>query len=217
MNCWINRHVALGAAAAVFVAAAPAFAETKSYNLSGFNSVDISAGLSAKIVAGGTYSVRAEAAPEVLDRLDIRVEGGVLVLGRKPQMGWGWNKSSGKVTIYVSAPKIDGVEASSGSSASATGIDAEAFRADVSSGASLDVSGVCGTLRSDASSGASLNARDLKCKSVSADASSGASISAYASERLDADASSGGSVSVKGGPKEVNTDRSSGGSVSVSE
>lgn len=204
-------------ALALAVAAAPAFAETKTYNLSDFTSVDISAGLSAKIAAGAPYAVRAEAAPEVLDRLDIRVEGGVLVLGRKPQIGWGWNKSSGKVTIYVSAPKIDGVEASSGSSATATGINADAFRADVSSGAALSVSGVCGSLRSEASSGASLNAGDLKCKSVSADASSGASISAYASERLDADASSGASVTVKGGPKETNVDRSSGGSVSVGE
>lgn len=202
-------------ALALGLAAAPAFAETKTYSLADFSNVDISAGLSAKIAVGGAYSVRAEGAAEALDRLDIRVEGDTLVLARKHQMNWGWNKSNGKVTIYVTTPKLDGVEASSGSSAATTGVNAENFRADVSSGASLSISGACGALQSQASSGASLSAGELKCKSVSADASSGANITAYASERVDAEASSGANVSVRGGAKEVNSNRSSGGSVSV--
>lgn len=211
----MNRHIALYAAAAALVAAAPAQAETKTYALKDFTAIDISAGLSAKIEVGGSYAVRAEGTPEALERLDIRVEGGALVLARKHQMGWGWNKSSGRVTIYVTAPKIDAIEASSGSSASAAGVDSPDFRADVSSGAALSVSGVCGAFRSEASSGASLSAKELKCKSLSADASSGASISAHASESVDADASSGASVSVSGGATRVNADKSSGGSVSV--
>lgn len=211
----MNRHVALIAAASALVAAAPAHAETKSYALKDFTAIDISAGLSAKISVGGPYAVRAEGAPEALERLDIRVEGGALVLARKHQMGWGWNKSNGRVTIYVTAPKVDAIEASSGSAAAATGVDAPEFRADVSSGASLSVSGVCGALRSEASSGASLSAKELKCKSLSADASSGANISAYATESVDADASSGANVNVSGGATRVNADKSSGGSVSV--
>lgn len=197
--------------------AGPAAAESKTYNLSGFSEIDISAGLSAEIAVGGAYAVRAEGDPEALERLDLRVEGGALILARKRQMGWGWKNSHGRLTIYVTTPKLDGVEASSGASASASGVDAPEFRADVSSGASFSVTGVCGALRSDASSGASLDARDLKCQSLSADASSGASITAFASERVDASASSGASVRVRGGAKRVNADKSSGGSVSVSE
>lgn len=213
----MNRQIFLCTALASLAVAGTAHAETKNYALKDFTAVDISAGLSAKIIAGTPYAVRAEGAPEALERLDIRVEDGTLVLARKHLAGWDFNKSNGKVTIYVSVPRLDGVEASSGSSASASGVDAPSFNAEVSSGASLSVSGVCGALRSQASSGASLSARDLKCKSLNADASSGASISAFATESVDADASSGASVSVSGGAKLVNTDKSSGGSVSVGE
>ena len=211
---------AVKTAALAFVCAAvatPAFAETKSWPLSDFTSVDVSAGLNAKITAGAPFAVRAEGAAETLERLDIRTEHGVLVLARKPNLGWRWKQSSGKITIYVSAPKIDGVDVSSGAAADATGIDAPNFKAEVSSGGSMSAYGTCGALRAEASSGAALDARELKCKTVDADASSGASISVYASESVSAQASSGAHIAVKGSPKLKSIDKSSGGSVTLSE
>lgn len=205
------------AAMAVFgaLAADAASAETQTYALSGFSKVKVSAGNNAEITVGPAYAVRAEGKPEALERLDIRVDGDTLIIGRKHRTGFNWGRSEGRLVVFVSTPKLDAVDASSGSSTRTTGVSAPAFSTQASSGSSLSIAGSCGSLNADASSGASLNAGDLQCKTVNADASSGASLTVFASETAQAEASSGASVSVKGSPKSVNQNTSSGGSVSV--
>ncbi len=229
----LKRTLALTAAAATLASAAAA--ETRAYDVPGFSRIDVSAGLTLVYEAGAGQSVVAETDTGDFDKLSVAVEGDTLVLKRTGRdWNWGGNNRN-RFTITVGAPAISGLEASSGSSATAngfagsaieiaansgaslraSGIEGSEVSLDVSSGASLSAAGSCGTARLDASSGASLNAETLRCSAVIADASSGASIEAYASVSVDGEASSGGRVSVTGGATDVTVDKSSGGSVSV--
>lgn len=200
-------------AIAAAIAATPAFAETKTYAVGDFTRVSASAGVDVNITVGGDYSVKAEGSPEALERLEAMVQDGELRI-RRVNNGFKWRKS-GQVTVTVSMPALEAVGVSSGASVDATGVDAGAFAIDVSSGGDLDITGRCDALSIDVSSGGSADARGLECKSATADASSGGSADIFASESVIGDASSGGSVDVYGKPKNVTKDTSSGGSVSI--
>ncbi|MDZ7627818.1 MAG: head GIN domain-containing protein [Parvularculaceae bacterium] len=202
--------------AAVFAAAimtAPAFAETKTYAVADFTRVSASAGVSVDITAGADYAVRASSSAEGLERLEIKVVEGELQIRRKSK-GWRWKRGD-EVNVTVSLPALEAVDVSSGASVDATGVDAGAFAIDVSSGGSLDIAGKCDALTVDVSSGGSVDADEFLCRSANASASSGGSADIYASESVNGDASSGGSVDVSGSPKTVNKDTSSGGSIDV--
>jgi hypothetical protein len=204
--------LALAAFAAASVSAANA--EEKRYQISGFTSVSASAGTDVSVVVGGDYSVVATGDAKALERLRVELDGKELSIGRKPQTGWNF-KRTGPVEIKVTMPALDGADVSSGASLDVTGVDAGALAVEASSGGSLEIDGTCDALTLDVSSGGSIDGDELKCGTANADASSGGSADLYASESLMADASSGGSLSVSGSPKQVSKDTSSGGSVSV--
>lgn len=213
----MTKAVAIFAAAgAVSLSAMTlAYADTQSYDFSGFTVIDASAGVDVEVTVGGSYSVRAEGEPEALERLKIERDGDALEIGRTHDRAFFSPGRKWKVTVYVTMPELNGVDASSGADVVASGIDAGDFSASVSSGADATLSGSCATIRADGSSGADLNARDLECENAIADVSSGADLTLYASQSLEADASSGGDITVYGSPKNTNIDKSSGGGVSV--
>ncbi len=193
--------------------ASPAFAETKTYALTDFTRVSAAAGVDVDVAVGGDYAVTATSSAEGLERLEIKVVGGELQVRRVNK--WPRWKHGDDVTVTVAMPALEAVDVSSGASVDATGVDAGAFTINVSSGGSLDISGKCDALDVEVSSGGSVDAATLLCRTANASASSGGSADIYASEGINGDASSGGSVDVSGSPKTVNKDTSSGGSVDV--
>jgi hypothetical protein len=81
-------------------------ATQRSFNLTGFNAVSLAGSPDLIVTVGGAHSVRAEGDAEMLDRLDLRVEGGTLKVGYKKgnwSMNWG---SRPKTRIFVTAPSL---------------------------------------------------------------------------------------------------------------
>lgn len=194
------------------LAASAAFADQETYDFSGFDAVSASSGVEAEITVGQDYSVRAEGSAKSLEKLEIKMKGSELHIGRKSRF-FSWGHDS--VTVYVSLPALSALDVSSGAEATATGVDADKFGIDASSGGNAEVSGACREITVDVSSGGYIDAEELRCVSGAADASSGGHASLYVSESVIADASSGGHISVYGSPPKVRTDNSSGGSVSI--
>lgn len=189
--------------------------ETKSYELDEVDQIDIAAGVSAKVEIGEEQSIIVETDKGDFEDLIIRVEDGVLYIKQEWKNNF-WNgrkRPNYKVTATVK--DLKSIEASSGSSLAAEGINDGDFTINVSSGSSVRVEGTCGVVSAEASSGASLNAKEFRCENAAADASSGASLSLFASTKVDAKASSGSSVKVYGSPEDVNARKSSGGSISI--
>lgn len=207
----MKRFLLASTAAALL--ATPAFAETQTFNLAGFTRVSAAAGTTVNVTVGGDYSVVAESTGKGLEKLRVEVVGDELQVGRKHKtISWGRSEN---VVVTVTMPALSGLDVSSGASLDATGVDAGAFALDASSGGSLEVTGRCDALTVDVSSGGDIDAEGLLCRTAIADASSGGNADIYASESITGDASSGGNIDVYGKPKNVSKDTSSGGSVSV--
>jgi len=179
----------------------------------GFDEVDASAGVEV-IVTQGNFNVKATSPNNAnLDNLIVEVRDNTLHIGRKQKM-MGWSDNS-RYRVDVSAPAYTGFEASSGSSITGSNLQLADVEIDVSSGASIELSGACKTLRGDASSGAHYSGKDLRCETANLEASSGASVQAFAVSAASGDASSGASVNFFGNPARLDRDESSGGSVSA--
>ncbi len=232
---WPSRLASI-AIAVLFVSISTfAWADTKSFDLSGFDGVSAAEGVHVIVTTGEEFEVIAESDDtQQLERLILDVRRGTL-RARMDNKLFSLTRTKGwKVTVRVTMPGLIQAEASSGaelladamngsaleldsSSGSALRIEAiegETILTDVSSGATIWVgSGTCTSLSADVSSGSSLDMEKLHCVNVEIDASSGSRASVYADKVINADASSGASIIVFGAHEDIEIDVSSGGDV----
>ena len=176
----------------------PASAETKSYDVSGFDELDVAAGVDVNFQTGPNWSVEA-VTEEDQDTVKVHAKGDRLYLSRKNSLRW---SNRGPVKFTVTAPSLKAIEASSGSSLMAADIVAETLDIKATSGATLSIYGTCSNLEVSANSGGTINAKELICASVEASASSGGSISSYAKSSATSKTSTGGSVVIYGDPSD---------------
>ncbi len=188
-------------------------AESRDFDFDGFTQLSASTGVNVKITAGENYDIRVESDEKGFDELKITMNGDTLHVGRNKKNRM--FKRQPTINAYVSVPELDGVSASSGADLRASGIDADRFSINVSSGAEVTVDGKCETLSAGASSGSELNGEGLRCENATVSASSGADATVYASQEVTANASSGSDITVLGGPKSRSVHESSGGDVSI--
>ncbi len=210
----MRQHLLLTAAATLAVAtaaalASPAFAETRSYTLSGFDRVDVSAGVDVRL-SQGPFSVKADERNGDFGKLILEVRGNTLRVSRKTDL-LSWNGPDYAVT--VSAPTYVEVSVSSGAALEGHNLSLKDLEVGVSSGADVELSGSCAGLRVDISSGADFDGEGLRCETASVDASSGADADAFATRSANGDASSGADITFHGKPAAFTKDTSSGGSV----
>lgn len=79
----------------------------RSYAARDFARVELRGADDVEISTGGDFSVRAEGDPQILDRLEIRIDGDRLIVDRKDRLGWNWGSDEGgDVRILVSMPTI---------------------------------------------------------------------------------------------------------------
>ncbi|MEE2879313.1 MAG: head GIN domain-containing protein [Pseudomonadota bacterium] len=230
----MKTRFTLLAIAATAVAAAPALAETRTYDVRDFDEIDVSAGIEVYYETGAAQSVSVENSKGDFSDIVVEVDDDRLVLKRAKRMNWGGKREKYVVTVsvdslseieassgaYVEGSGLTGddtsIDVSSGARVVVTNVSAGEVEVEASSGASVEASGNCNEISAEASSGSTIDAEELQCTTLTADVSSGASIRAYATNRVDAEASSGGSVRASGGATDVTIDKSSGGSVKVS-
>lgn len=240
----MRRKTAIAlAATAGLLLSTTAFAQSRDFDLTGFDRVDIATGLDARVTLGDGFSVSAKSrSQDALDNLTLTVEDGVLQ-ARFEQSFLDFIISGGlvgmllnsgnAVTVDITLPALAGVSASSGADVDLPGITAGQLDLDASSGADISVtdavlgnvkiasssgadielSGTAETVDAEASSGADIDAEDLVAETVTAAASSGANLSVHATTSLRARASSGGDIDVSGNPASRDVDESSGGAV----
>ena len=210
-----KRLLAFVSAGAFTLAGAAAAEDSRNFDLAAFDRIDIATGVTAEITVGGEQSVHVETDKGDFEDLVVKVDDGELVIKREWKRRFGIGRKKAKYKLIATVTDLNAVEASSGSSLTASGIEGSDFDVDTSSGASVKLSGNCDTINADGSSGSSVSASNLICKDAIADASSGASLSLHATESVDAEASSGASVTISGGAEKTRISKSSGGSISV--
>lgn len=80
---------------------------SRSFAASGFERVKLAGSDDVRVIAGDTFAVEATGPQGVLDKLDIRVEGDTLVVGRERRSGWSISERKGAV-ITVTMPVMRG-------------------------------------------------------------------------------------------------------------
>jgi len=93
------------AALLIAATAAPAAAADRSFAASGFDKIDLAAAATVDVHSGGDFAVRADGDPRLLDRLDIGVRDGTLVIGWRRGSQVHLDRNS-KLHIAVTLPRI---------------------------------------------------------------------------------------------------------------
>jgi hypothetical protein len=88
------------------IAAAPANAAERRFDASGFDKVAVGGSDNVSVRQGNGYSVIASGEAADLDKLEVRVEKGVLHIGRK-KGNWGWGGKD--VNVAVTLPALHGL------------------------------------------------------------------------------------------------------------
>ena len=202
--------------------------ETRKIN-DDFSKVEVGQGIQLYITQDDDLSLVIKADENLHDLIETEVRNGVLKITSRRNIRRAKSKK-----IYLSAPRIDAIKATSGSDVvtentiNATVFDvhvssgadaridvnAETVTSSSSSGADLRIKGTANYFTAKASSGSSIRAYSLESKNANARVSSGADIDVYAIESLNARASSGGDIDYRGNPKKIDKRKSSGGSIS---
>lgn len=206
------RHL-IGATALTAAMVSPAFAETETYNLTGFDSVRSSSGVTVIVEVGPAYSIELETSGDI-ETAYVQLEGDTLVLGRERRGGINFGRSA-RFTYTVTMPVFESGRSSSGSDLIISGISGGDIDLRSSSGSDLEAEGTCDSLDARASSGSDIRAFGLTCSDVRAEASSGADIEVTATNSIEARATSGADVDVRGNPERRDTSKSSGGGVRI--
>ncbi len=115
---------------------------SRSFAVGTFNAVSLQGSDNVRIVRGPAVSVVANGSKSVLDKLDIRVEGSTLKVGRKRQ-GWGmsWKRDNDAV-ITVTLPSIAAAEVAGSGDMMLDRADGASFNGSVAGSGSLQIAAV---------------------------------------------------------------------------
>lgn len=194
-----------------------------------FDKINSNSGIEVIVEQDSTAEVKVEADENLLKHITTKVENGTLVVSSDENID-----SAEKMTVHVKTAKINGLEATSGSSIATksmikgssiqvktssgseikASVEYDKVVTESTSGSTLTISGKALNVTTATSSGSTTNAGDLLANEVISEATSGSSTDVHALVKLNAKASSGSSIDYKGNPKEVKKEESSGGSVS---
>jgi hypothetical protein len=194
-----------------------------------FSSIDVESDIEVILEQSSDKFISVQAESNLQKLIDTKVENGVLIIEPNEPIN-----ATKTIKITIRMPKIEGLEASSGSIIKGIGtfkgddisIDASSaaevnvnlkydnITLDSSSGSSINAKGMALKLETSASSGAEIEAYELLVNDVTADVSSGASINIHPIVNLNGNASSGGNITYNTEPKSITKDESSGGSIS---
>jgi hypothetical protein len=211
--------------------AAPAFADTKSYNFNNFTKLDISAGYQVIFTQSSQRSVTIES--EDFSVIEVEQRGDTLRISRPKNTNINHRRSPD--IVRISAPDLNEASLNAGVKFSVDGLNvdtlvldinagveatfkrvqAQTIKLDANAGVEVDLAGSCQSLEIEASAGVDVDAEDLRCNRATVDAGVGSSVSVHAVDSVSADAGLGASIRVAGAPKTVDKQTSLGGSVTL--
>jgi hypothetical protein len=203
----------------------------RTYEFSGFDSLDIGYGFRAEITRGDEFSVEVRVSESLSSYVEVAKSGSTLRIGL--QSGRAYVQAGRTLEATVTMPELTGCDVSGGSRANIRGFRSDQdFSADVSGGARLEgdiecgdiwvnasggstviLSGLGGDLVAEASGGATANLGSFEVRNARAQASGGGTATVNVTGRLDAEATGGGRVTYSGNPTLGTIESSGGGSV----
>lgn len=192
-----------------------------------FDHLDVATGINVTYTPGATRDMKVTAPACLMERLEVKQEGGKLklILKSREHQDASFSdllrklKSEDGVKVQLSSPSLKDIETSSGASVKAVSLpNVYELEFSASSGSEIEVGSLeAGKFEADASSGAVIKVKAARVNDMDADASSGAEIkiSGIKAVKVEADASSGAEIELAGEAQDVDFEASSGASVNA--
>ena len=198
------------------VVATPASAAERRFEASGFDKVAVGGSDNVRIQQGKGFSVVANGEVADLDKLEVRVEKGVLHIGRK-KGNWGWGSKD--VNVAVTLPALHGLSLAGSADVQADKGSGEAFDIRVAGSgnlllASLDtrtatvaisgsgdvkVAGRCGALNVKIAGSGDANLAGLACTNTAISIAGSGHVAAHATAQAAVRIAGSGNVRITGG------------------
>ncbi|HZX95065.1 MAG TPA: DUF2807 domain-containing protein [Myxococcales bacterium] len=190
-------------------------AATQEQAVGEFSSVQISSGIHATVEIGPRRPVRIEADDQVLQAVELRVEGDELHVGFRPGTRW---TGEHRVQVTIQTPQLRAVGGSGGSEVRASfnrgsdaeisasggsvmnvrGVDAARLGVHGSGGSVINLSGSADSLSLHLSGGSELHGRDLSVKDIDVQGSGGSQGELRADGRVRGSLSGGSGLHIRG-------------------
>ena len=110
----------------------------RSYNVDGFNGVSVAGPYNVIVNVGPGHSVRAEGDPELLNRLEVVVEGRSLQI-RTRKGDWSRMPVRGKATVYVTLPAIEAASIAGSGGMRIDRVEGRSFSGSIAGSGDMDV------------------------------------------------------------------------------
>ncbi|MBK0383027.1 DUF2807 domain-containing protein [Pedobacter sp. SD-b] len=185
-----------------------------------FHSISLSGSFNIMVKIGAKESISLEGDAQDLNRVETIVQNGVLRIRLKRDVN-NWNVGIGKVTIYITAKRLDGLVLSgsgninldgklssasadvqlSGSGKITAGLDSQTAGVALSGSGTINLSGEVGAVNISISGSGNVNATDLISEKSKMQIAGSGNVSITSKEELNATLLGSGSVNYKGNPK----------------
>lgn len=112
----------------------------RDFQVGAFDRVELAGSQNVIVTVGGAPSAYAEGDTGLLDRLEVKVENGVLKIGQKKgKWSFGWSKDHGPITVHVSAPALRGAEVAGSGDMRIDKVQSDDFAASIAGSGELEV------------------------------------------------------------------------------
>jgi hypothetical protein len=112
----------------------------RDFQVGAFDRVELAGSQNVIVKVGGAPAAYAEGDTGLLERLDVRVENGVLRIGQKKgKWSLGWSKDHGSITVHVAAPSLKGAEVAGSGDMRIDKVQAESFAGSIAGSGELDI------------------------------------------------------------------------------
>jgi len=113
----------------------------RSFNVAAFDSVGLAGAQDLVVTVGGPASVRAEGDPDMIEKLDIRVEGRTLRVGTQKGVTWtsGFMRNRQPVTVYVTVPSLVAADISGAGDVRIDKVEGDRFQGSVAGAGDLQI------------------------------------------------------------------------------
>ena len=181
---------------------------TEQREVSDFTGIDVGGIFNVEATAGREYSVSVEADDNLLPLIKTEVRRGVLEISTEGRI-----KSSSKITVRVTAPNIESVEASGVARVDLNGVSNGAIKLKSSGASKVIAAGDANELNVKSSGASKVDAESLRATDATVKTSGASTIRVTVSGRLVASASGAGKVLYGGTPANVEKRTSGAGKV----
>ena len=183
-------------------------AVTESRTVENFTSLRVGTAIEATVIVGPDVTLTVTADDNLLTSVKTSVVAGRLTIEMQ-----GANSSKAPVTVAITVPSLDGIEATSAAKVTATGINSTTLRASADSAGQVTARGNATSVDAAASSAGVVDLSDVPADTANVDVGSAARVTVNAQNSVTGSVDSGGSVHIEGNPPSVTVTADSGGSV----